>query len=71
MSIFKQSTDLFHNARFKQKLKPMRGFKTFESAEKTIAGREAMLMLKKRQFTAMEHYESEVKFVHSLFGLTA
>ena len=49
----------------------MRGFKTFESAEKTIAGQEAMLMLRKRQFIAMEHYESEVLFVHSLFGLTA
>jgi len=59
------------HARFKQKLKPMRGFKTFESAEKTIAGREAMLMLKKRQFTAMNDYQTEVDFVHSLFGLTA
>jgi IS6 family transposase len=59
------------HARFKQKLKPMRGFKTFESAEKTIAGQEAMLMLKKRQFIAMEHYQSEVEFVHSLFRLAA
>ena len=59
------------HARFKLKLKPMRGFKTFESAAKTIAGREAMLMLKKRQFTAMKDYEAEVLFVHSLFGLAA
>lgn len=59
------------HARFKQKLKPMRGFKTFESAEKTIAGMEALLMLKKRQFTAMNDYQTEVEFVHSLFGLTS
>ena len=59
------------HARFKQKLKPMRGFKTLDSAGKTIAGMEAMLMLKKRQFTAMKDYETEVLFVHSLFGLTA
>ena len=59
------------HARFKQKLKPMRGFKTFEGAEKTIAGMEAMLMIKKRQFTHMNHYESEVKFVHSLFEIAA
>jgi IS6 family transposase len=59
------------HARFKQKLKPMRGFKTFESAEKTIAGMEALLMLRKRQFTAMNDYETEVDFVHSLLGMTA
>lgn len=56
------------HARFKQKLKPMLGFKTFESAEKTIAGREAQLMLRKRQFTAMRNYETEVEFVHSLIS---
>jgi hypothetical protein len=49
----------------------MRGFKTFEGAEKTIAGMEALLMLKKRQFIAMEHYKNEVLFVHSLFGIRA
>jgi len=49
----------------------MRGFKTFEGAKKTIAGMEALLMLKKRQFIAMELYESEVLFVHSLFQLSA
>lgn len=59
------------HARFKQKLKPMRGFKTFDGAEKTIAGMEAMLMLRKRQFTNMENYKTEVNFVHSLFQITA
>jgi transposase, IS6 family len=59
------------HARLKQKLKTMRGFKTFEGAEKTIAGMEAMLMLKKRQFTAMKDYKSEADFIHSLFHLTA
>jgi len=48
------------HARFKQKLKPMRGFKTFESAaEKTIAGMAALLMLKKQQFTALKAYDTE------------
>jgi transposase, IS6 family len=59
------------HARLKQKFKPMRGFKTFASAEKTIAGMEAMLMLKKRQFIAMKDYKSEVHFVHSLFQIPA
>jgi IS6 family transposase len=59
------------HSRFKQPLKPMRGFKTFRTAKKTIAGMEAMLMLRKRQFKTMNHYHTEVEFVHSLFGLTA
>ena len=59
------------HARLKQKLKPMRGFKTLEGAEKTIADMESMLMLKKRQFTQMKYYQSEADFVHSLFQLTA
>jgi transposase-like protein len=58
-------------ARFKQKLKPMRGFKTFDSAEKTIAGMEAMLMLKQHQFITIKDYKTELEFIHSLFGLTA
>ena len=49
----------------------MKWFKTFEGAEKTLSGMEAMLMLRKKQFTRMKHYDSEVDFVHSLFGLTA
>ena len=60
-----------NHARLKQKLKPMRGFKTFDGAQKTIAGMEALLMLRKRQFTNMNKYTTEVEFVHSLFGLTA
>ena len=59
------------HARFKQPCKPMKWFKTFEGAEKTLSGMEAMLMLRKKQFTRMKHYDSEVAFVHSLFGLTA
>jgi len=59
------------HARFKQKLKPMRGFKTFASAERTIAGMEALLMIKKRQFIAMKDYKTEVEFVRSLFELIA
>lgn len=59
------------HARFKQPLKPMRGFKSFACAENTIAGMEAMGMLRKRQFTEMQHYKTEVDFIHSLFGITA
>jgi hypothetical protein len=49
----------------------MRGFKTFDSAEKTIAGMEAMLMLKQHQFITIKDYKTELEFIHSLFGLTA
>jgi transposase-like protein len=59
------------HARFKQPCKPMKWFKTFPTAENTIAGMEAMGMLRKRQFKAMKNYETEVQFVHSLFGITA
>jgi len=59
------------HARFKQPCKPMKWFKTFPTAQNTIAGMEAMLMLRKRQFIAMNHYKTEVDFVNSLFGLTA
>lgn len=59
------------HARLKQRLKPMRGFKTFQSAACAIAGMEAMLMLKKRQFKAMTDYPTEVAFVHSLFHIAA
>ena len=59
------------HARFKQPLKPMRGFKSFACAENTIAGMEAMGMLRKRQFTEMHHYKTEVDFIHSLFELIA
>ena len=59
------------HARFKQPLKPMRGFKTFRTAKKTIAGMEATLMIRKRQFTAMKYYKTEVQFVHSLFNIVA
>ena len=59
------------HAQLKQRLKPMRGFKTFPSAACTLAGMEAMLMLKKRQFKAMTDYPTEVAFVHSLFQMAA
>jgi len=59
------------HARLKQKLKPMRGFKTFKSATNTIAGYGGFALLKIRQFIEMDQYKAEVDFVHSLFGLTA
>jgi transposase, IS6 family len=59
------------HACLKQKLKPMRGFKRFHTAQKTIAGIEAMLMIKKQQFRDMQQYSSPVAFIHSLFGIAA
>jgi IS6 family transposase len=59
------------HARLKQLTKPMRGFKRFHTAQNTIAGMEALLMLKKRQFKEMDKYPNEVAFVHSLFAIPA
>jgi transposase, IS6 family len=59
------------HARLKQVTKPMWGFKRFHTAQNTLAGMEALLMLRKRQFKDMKNYPNEVAFVHSLFGLTA
>jgi IS6 family transposase len=56
----------------KKIIKPMLGFKSFKTAEKTIAGIEVMHMIKKGQVECIHSSAlSTVKFINKLFGLTA
>jgi IS6 family transposase len=57
----------------KKVIKPMLGFKSFETAEHTIAGIEAMHMIRKGQVECNHHSSalSAVEFINKLFGLTA
>jgi IS6 family transposase len=53
-------------------IKPMLGFKSFKTAEKTIAGIEVMHMIRKGQVECNHSSAlSTVKFINKLFGLTA
>lgn len=50
----------------------MLGFKSFDTAEKTVRGIEAMHMIRKGQVDGLNQCAlSEVKFINKLFGLTA
>ena len=56
----------------KKIIKPMLGFKSFKTAEKTIAGIEVMHMIRKGQVEYQYSSAlSDVKFINKLFGLTA
>lgn len=55
----------------KQKVKPMLGFDNFESAKKTIAGIEAMHMIRKGQVKEIQCVLSEVKFLNKIMGVVA
>jgi transposase-like protein len=56
----------------KKVIKPMLGFKSFKTAEKTIAGIEVMHMLRKGQVECNHSSAlSTVKFINKLFGLIA
>ena len=50
----------------KRKIKPMLGFKTLESIEKTIAGIEIMHMIKKGQVEGISCVQSEVQFISQI-----
>jgi IS6 family transposase len=53
-------------------IKPMLGFKSFKTAEKTIAGIEVLHMLRKGQVECNHSSAlSTVKFINKLFGLIA
>ena len=52
----------------KKKIKPMLGFKTLESTEKTIAGIEIMHMIKKRQVKGINCIKSEVQFISQIMN---
>ena len=56
----------------KKVIKPMLGFKSFSTAEKTIAGIEAMHMIKKGQVECSHSSVlSAVELINKVFGLTA
>ncbi len=53
----------------KRKVKPMLGFGSFESAEKTIAGIEIMHMIRKGQIEEIRCVLSEVEFINKIMGI--
>jgi IS6 family transposase len=56
----------------KKRTNPMLGFKSFETAEKTIQGIETMHMIRKGQVKLKNlSVPSSVKLFHKLFGLLA
>ena len=55
----------------KRKVRPMLGFGSFESAEKTIAGIEAMHMIRKGQVEGVQGVLSEVEFISKIMGVVA
>jgi transposase-like protein len=58
----------------KRIVKPMMGFKTFNTARRTLSGIEAMNMIRKGQVkegTEQGDSVSQVKFIEALFGVTA
>ena len=57
----------------KRIVKPMMGFKTFNSARRTLSGIEAMNMIRKGQVKGIEQGDivSQVKFIEAIFGIAA
>jgi transposase-like protein len=55
----------------KRKVKPMLGFGSFETAEKTICGIEVMHMIKKGQVEKIQSVPSEVEFINKIMGIPA
>ena len=53
-------------------VRPMMGFKSFNSARRTLSGIEAMNMIRKGQVKGIEQGDSvsQARFVVSIFGLT-
>jgi transposase-like protein len=55
----------------KRKTKPMLGFYSFETAEKTICGIEIMHMIRKGQVEEIQCVLSEVEFFNEIMGISA
>ena len=56
----------------KKRIRPMLGFKSFETATTILSGVEAMHILKKRQLHRQaKSVQNEVEFIHTLFGILA
>jgi transposase, IS6 family len=55
----------------KKKIKPMLGFKSLETAEKTICGIEIMHMVRKGQVGEIQCVLSEIEFLNAVMGIGA
>ena len=55
----------------KRKVKPMLGFDSFETAEKTICGIEFMHMIRKGQVEGIQCVLFEVEFLNSIMGIVS
>ncbi len=57
----------------KRIIKPMMGFKSFNTARRTLSGIEAMNMIRKGQVKGIEYGDSvsQAKFIESLFSIAA
>ncbi len=57
----------------KRIVKPMMGFKSFNSARRTLSGIEAMHMIRKEQVKEVEQGDSvsQANFIESIFGIAA
>jgi len=55
----------------KRKVKPMLGFDSFATAEKTICGIEAVHMIRKGQIEEIQCVLSEVEFINRIMGIVA
>ncbi|WP_378954269.1 IS6 family transposase [Pelosinus sp. sgz500959] len=55
----------------KRKVKPMLGFDSFETAEKTLCGIETMHMIRKGQIEEIQSVLSEVEFLNNIMGIVA
>ncbi len=55
----------------KRKVKPMLGFDSFETAEKTICGIEVMHMIRKGQIEEIQSALAEVDFINKIMGISA
>lgn len=55
----------------KRKVKPMLGFHSLETADKTICGIEVVHMIRKGQVEEIQSVPSEVAFINKVMGITA
>jgi transposase, IS6 family len=55
----------------KRKIKPMLGFKSLETATRTICGIEVMHMIRKGQVEGIQCVLSEVQLINEILGATA
>jgi transposase-like protein len=55
----------------KRIIKPIMGFKSFKSANRTIQGIESMNMIRKGQVNSNKSVLFEVHFINKLFGIAA